>query len=52
MVDADYCRTFAAYNEWMNRKLYELCAGMSVDERRRDRGAFFGSIHSTLDHLL
>ncbi len=52
MIDADYCRTFATYNEWMNRKLYALCAEMSADERRRDRGAFFGSIHATLDHLL
>ena len=50
MIDADFCRTFAAYNEWMNRKLYALCAGMTVEMRRRDRGAFFGSIHATLNH--
>lgn len=52
MVDADFCRTLATYNEWMNRRLYALCAELSEAERRRDRGAFFGSLHGTLDHLV
>lgn len=52
MIDADYCRTMAAYNRWMNERLYEVCAGIPDSERRRDRGAFFGSIHGTLDHLM
>jgi uncharacterized damage-inducible protein DinB len=42
----------AAYNEWMNSRLYAVCAAVSDDERRRDRGAFFKSIHGTLNHLL
>lgn len=24
MIDADYCRTMARYNQWMNDKLYEI----------------------------
>jgi uncharacterized damage-inducible protein DinB len=42
----------AAYNEWMNERLYAHCAALPDEERRRDRGAFFGSIHRTLNHLL
>lgn len=45
-------RALAAYNQLMNRKLYALASAMSDDERRRDRGAFFGSIHGTFNHLL
>jgi uncharacterized damage-inducible protein DinB len=41
----------AAYNQWMNRKLYEAAAGLSEDELHRDRGAFFGSIFGTLSHI-
>jgi len=42
----------ARYNRWMNERLYAVCATMSDTERKRDRGAFFGSIHGTLNHLL
>lgn len=52
MIDVDTCRTLAAYNAWMNQKLYAVSAEIPDAERRRDRGAFFGSIHATLDHLL
>ena len=52
MIDAAYCRTLATYNEWMNRRLYALCAELDDAERRRDRGAFFGSVHGTLNHLV
>lgn len=45
-------RTMACYNRWMNERLYALCAKMSDDERKRDRGAFFKSIHGTFNHLL
>jgi len=36
----------------MNEKFYGLCAGASDEERKRDRRAFFRSIHGTLNHLL
>lgn len=48
----DYCRLMARYNRWMNERLYALCGGMTEAERKLDRGAFFGSIHGTLNHLL
>jgi DinB family len=50
--DVDVFRTFAGYNQWMNQKVYEVCARIDDAERRRDRGAFFKSIHGTLNHLL
>lgn len=52
MIDLAYCRTMAAYNRWMNERLYQACAGLGDAERKRDRGAFFRSIHGTLNHLL
>jgi uncharacterized damage-inducible protein DinB len=42
----------ARYNAWMNARLYERAAELSDAERRRDAGAFFRSIHGTLNHLL
>lgn len=42
----------AEYNQWMNRSLYAACAGISDDERKQDLGAFFRSIHGTLNHIL
>lgn len=44
--------TMARYNAWMNTKMYRICAELSDEERKADRGAFFRSIHGTLDHLL
>ncbi|MGB5351016.1 MAG: DinB family protein [Polyangiales bacterium] len=48
----DYATAMAAYNRWMNERLYALCQGLSEEERTRDLGAFFGSVHNTLDHIL
>jgi uncharacterized damage-inducible protein DinB len=47
-----YAQTMTAYNAWMNSRLYELAAKLSDAERKRDVGAFFKSIHGTLNHLL
>jgi len=52
MIDREYCQLMANYNRWMNERLYVVCAEFSDAERRRDRGAFFSSIHGTLNHLL
>ena len=52
MISARYCQMMAAYNAWMNTTLYACCDRLDDDERKRDRGAFFGSIHRTLNHLL
>ena len=43
---------FARYNEWANRRLYDAVAILSDAEYREDRGAFFGSLHGTLNHVL
>ncbi|HZD53893.1 MAG TPA: DinB family protein [Woeseiaceae bacterium] len=48
----EQARDMAAYNQWMNRRLYSVCGELSDAERRQDRGAFFRSIHGTLNHLL
>jgi uncharacterized damage-inducible protein DinB len=45
-------KTMAQYNTWMNRSIYDTCAALSDDDRKRDLHAFFGSIHRTLNHLL
>ena len=48
----DHFKTMAAYNRWANGRLYGACAGLGEAERKRDRAAFFGSIHNTLNHIL
>src|SRR5439155_565732 len=52
MISLAYARTMARYNGWMNERLYECCARLSDAERKKDAGAFFKSIHGTLNHLL
>jgi uncharacterized damage-inducible protein DinB len=42
----------ARYNALANRCLYEACARLSDAERKKERPAFFGSIHGTLNHVL
>lgn len=43
---------FAAYNQWANRNLYSAARELTPDELNADRGAFFGSLFSTLTHLV
>jgi uncharacterized damage-inducible protein DinB len=52
MIDAAYVQRLARYNRWQNENLYGVADRLSDDERRRERGAFFGSIHGTLSHIL
>jgi uncharacterized damage-inducible protein DinB len=52
MIDPAYVRRMARYNRWQNANLYGVADTLSDEERRRERGAFFGSIHKTLSHLL
>ena len=52
MIDTAYVRRMARYNRWQNQNLYGVADALGDDERRRERGAFFGSIHKTLNHLL
>jgi uncharacterized damage-inducible protein DinB len=48
----DHYQAMARYNAWMNEKLYASCAELTEQERTRDMGAFFRSIHGTLNHIL
>jgi uncharacterized damage-inducible protein DinB len=52
MVTPAYVRTMAAYNAEMNRRLYAAAGRIPDSARRLDRGAFWGSLHGTLCHLL
>ena len=49
---SDNFRLLARYNRWMNQRLYEACAGLTDEARKQDRGAVFGSLHRTLNHLV
>ncbi len=42
----------ARYNTWINARLYAACAALPDAARKADRGAFFASIHGTLNHIL
>ncbi|MCW8915876.1 MAG: DinB family protein [Magnetovibrio sp.] len=42
----------ARYNQWANQHLYDVVKTLSDEDYRADRGAFFNSIHETLNHLL
>ncbi|MDY6829337.1 MAG: DinB family protein [Pseudomonadota bacterium] len=42
----------AAYNQWVNARLLACCTRLSNADYRRNLGAFFGSVHGTLNHLL
>ena len=52
MIGLPYVRAMARYGEWMNERLYALCARLTDEQRKEDVGAFFRSIHGTLNHLL
>jgi uncharacterized damage-inducible protein DinB len=52
MSTKEWALEMALYNKWQNEKLYRICDGLSDEDRKRDRGMYFGSIHRTLDHIL
>ena len=45
-------RMFAGYNSWCNERLYDAAAPLPDAAYRTDRGAYFKSLHGTLNHLL
>jgi uncharacterized damage-inducible protein DinB len=47
-----YFVMLARYNAWANRRLYDAAANLPDSDYRAERGAFFGSVHRTLNHLL
>ncbi len=52
MITPRYCQVMAAYGRHMNARLLEVCAPLGEAALREDRGAFFGSIFRTLEHVL
>ncbi len=52
MISPGHARLMARYNRWQNQSIYGAAAGLTDDARRQERGAFFRSIHGTLNHLL
>jgi uncharacterized damage-inducible protein DinB len=52
MIGKSYVTTMARYNRWQNQSLYAAAGRLDDAARRLARGAFFGSIHATLNHLL
>jgi uncharacterized damage-inducible protein DinB len=52
MITPDHVRTMADYNRWQNGNLYAAADELTDAQRKEARGAFFGSIHGTLNHLL
>jgi uncharacterized damage-inducible protein DinB len=46
-----HVRLMAEYNRWMNQRLYAAAATLPHEALAQDRGAFFGSILGTLNHL-
>lgn len=48
----DHFELLSIYNQWMNSKVYESANLLSAIDLTKDRGAFFGSILRTLNHIL
>jgi len=52
LVTPSFVQTMAAYNAEMNRRIYGAAERIPDPIRREQRGAFWGSLHGTLSHLL
>lgn len=52
MITPAYVRLMTRYNAWQNNQVLGVFKVMPVEALTQDRGAFFGSILSTLNHLL
>ncbi len=45
-------RMLGHYNAWANARLYDAVSRLDEAQYKADRGAFFKSVHGTLNHLL
>lgn len=52
MSERGHFMLLGEYNEWMNAKLYGAAAALPAAALNADRGAFFGSITGTLNHIV
>jgi uncharacterized damage-inducible protein DinB len=51
MLKAHFERA-ARYNKWANARLYAMAVALPDEDYRKNVGAYFGSLHGTLNHLL
>jgi uncharacterized damage-inducible protein DinB len=42
----------ADYNAWANERLYRMASRLPDEQYRRDVGAYFKSLHGTLNHIM
>ncbi|MEW6460197.1 MAG: DinB family protein [Pseudomonadota bacterium] len=52
MQRIEHIHQMARYNSWMNERLYAAAASLPDEALSAERGAFFGSILGTLNHLV
>lgn len=52
MSQTELFRQMATYNQWMNEKVIEAASRLDTIDITRNRGAFFGSILGTLNHMV
>lgn len=52
MIVPEYVRVMARYNAWQNGQMKAALEALPEAALREERGAFFGSILATLNHLL
>lgn len=52
MITPGYVRKMSSYNIWMNKCILDAFDQLSDADRKKDSGAFFKSIHGTLNHHL
>lgn len=52
MIDTQFIQAMAQYGHWQNTNILQAVDSLDETERLKDRGAFFGSINGTLNHLL
>lgn len=52
MISNDFVQQMAQYNHWQNGLMYASADSLTDAQRKQDCGAFFGSLHTTLAHIL
>ena len=52
MITPAFAQTMARYNRWQNQSVFNCAEKLSDAQRRENRGAYFGSVHGTLCHLM
>lgn len=52
MISKDYCLQMARHNKWQNEEMAQAFSSLDANDLVVDRGAFFGSILATANHLM